>query len=285
MQVLKDIKVTRRTISETKEKRQSVGLVPTMGALHPGHLSLIQQSLKDNDITIVSIFVNPIQFNNAEDFAKYPSTLDPDLKLLESTGCHYVFLPEASEMYPQEPAITFNFGHLDTIMEGAHRPGHFSGVAVVVLKLFNIITPTRAYFGQKDIQQYKIIETVVKDLSLDVALVRMPIIREESGLALSSRNQRLSDEGKAIAAEIYKALISVREQVLNGEAATQSLSDALDQINHFPGLTLEYLELVKEEDLKPPLSYTDFNPLVLCFAGYVEGVRLIDNIIIDKGSK
>lgn len=281
MQVVKEINIANTTLTEYKKEGKTVGLVPTMGALHEGHLSLIKQSIQENDITVVSIFVNPIQFNNEEDFKKYPVTIALDLEELKRIGCDLVFMPKKEEMYPAEPSIKIQFGQLENIMEGAHRPGHFSGVAMVVLKLFHILTPSRAYFGQKDLQQYKIIEQVVRETSLVLELKMMPIIRNEGGLALSSRNQRLSEKGLMLATEINRALTIGRDNIEVNRPVNDIMFKAESHLALFPQIKIEYLELVRLKDLSPVDIITEPNQLVLCFAGYIEGVRLIDNLIIE----
>jgi len=281
MKVVKEINAAIATVSEYKMAGKTIGLVPTMGALHEGHLSLIRHSIHENDITAVSIFVNPIQFNSKEDFDNYPITLAQDLEELEKIGCSLVFVPSKEEMYPTEPSIKIHFGQLENIMEGLHRSGHFSGVAMVVLKLFHVLAPSRAYFGQKDLQQYKIIEQMVRDTSLNIELNMMPIIRNEAGLALSSRNQRLSENGRIIAAEINKALTIARQHIAKNESVAQIITKAKNHLALFPEIEIEYLELVQLKDLSPVNIITGTNQLVLCFAGYIEGIRLIDNLIIE----
>lgn len=282
MEVFQDILSTLTAINSIRQSSKSIGLVPTMGALHEGHLSLLKASNRENDITIATIFVNPIQFNNPEDLENYPSNYESDLSVLEEIGCDIVFAPSTEEMYPQAPTIKLSFGEMENIMEGAFRPGHFSGVALVVMKLFNIIQPTHAYFGQKDLQQFKIIEKMVSDTSLAVDLKMMPIIRENTGLALSSRNSRLSISGEKIAPQIYRALLLVESKVIRGDSIKESLLAAEDLLSQYPEIKLEYLTLVNLKDLHVVESSNETNQLVLCFAGYIDGVRLIDNIIIKK---
>jgi pantoate--beta-alanine ligase len=281
MKVFKDIHSSRKAIKGIRQSNRSIGLVPTMGALHDGHLTLINAANKENDVTIATIFVNPIQFNNPDDLKNYPSTYDDDLAILEKTGCDIVFAPSVEEMYPQEPIINLSFGNLADIMEGAFRPGHFSGVALIVIKLFNILQPTRAYFGQKDLQQYKIIEQMVYDASLEVALKMMPIMREKSGLALSSRNNRLTETGRGLAAQIYAALNLAGNSIKNGGSIKASIAIAEDHLRQFPDIKVEYLTLVNLKDLQVVETTNGSNQLVLCFAGHVDQIRLIDNLIIN----
>ena len=252
-----------------------------MGALHKGHISLIEVAVEQNDITIATIFVNPIQFNNPGDLKAYPASFDEDIIKLEQSGCDYVFAPSQEEMYSATPVLTLNFGDLETTMEGAFRPGHFSGVALVVMKLFNILQPTIAYFGQKDLQQFKVIEKLIVDTSLEIDLKMMPIIREKSGLALSSRNLRLSEAGKAIAPQIYMALKLGAEVIRNHGSLSEINSTTMKHLNKYPGITTEYLNVVNLKDLQHVEIENGQDQLVLCFAGYIDEIRLIDNIIIN----
>jgi pantoate--beta-alanine ligase len=282
MKVLTKVSEAKSSLFKHRVDEKSVGLVPTMGALHAGHLSLARQSIQESNLTIVTIFVNPIQFNNAEDLENYPEQIQDDLQILENLGVDYVFMPSRDEMYPKKPLINLSFGHLDEVMEGKYRPGHFNGVAIVVAKLLNILTPTRAYFGQKDLQQFKIIEQLVSDLSIDVELVMMPIIREENGLAMSSRNSRLSKEGRIKAAHIYQSLMNAANAIRAGEDSLKILAEARRLIDQDGKISTEYLELANLEDLQLSGTDTEINRLVLCFAGYLEGVRLIDNVIVEE---
>ena len=282
MEILHDSSHARESIFKHRVKDESIGLIPTMGALHEGHYSLIRESIRNNDVTVATIFVNPIQFNNPEDLKKYPVTLEQDLTELKGLGVDYVFIPSGEEMYPKSPVLELSFGHLGEVMEAKYRPGHFNGVAIVVAKLFNILTPTRAYFGQKDLQQFKIIEQMVKDLSFDIELVMMPIVREESGLAMSSRNRRLTHEGLSSASEIFRILSDSARALQNGTDRIVVIEEALNNFKQIPAITTEYLELANFEDLGSSWTDTESNRLVLCFAGYVEGVRLIDNVIVGE---
>jgi pantoate--beta-alanine ligase len=281
MKVYQDIFSVRKAINGLIQMDKSVGLVPTMGALHEGHYSLIRAANQENDITIVTIFVNPIQFNNPEDLKNYPSTYEDDLAILEKIGCDVVFAPSVQEMYPIEPVINLSFGEMEEIMEGAYRPGHFKGVALVVIKLFNILQPTRAYFGQKDLQQFKIIEQMVYDTSMDVGLKMMPIIREKSGLALSSRNQRLTDTGRGIAPEIYQALRLAADEINNGISIKAAITSAKDHLHRYQEIKLEYLLIVNLKDLHVVETANGNDQLALCFAGFIDNIRLIDNLIIN----
>lgn len=284
MEIIKESGHARAIIGDLRANETSIGLVPTMGALHDGHLSLVEACNSQNDKTIVTIFVNPIQFNNPDDFDKYPVSVKEDLAILEDLDIDYVFMPSTEEIYNREPLLKMTFGHLEEVLEGKYRPGHFNGVAIVVAKLLNILTPTRAYFGQKDLQQYKIIEQLVHDLSIPVELVMMPIVREENGLAMSSRNRRLSHKGLDVAAEIYKALLRGAKALKAGDSIIAAIDTAKATLEQHSEIEIEYLEVVDFEDLQDSQINTDPNRLVLCFAGYIEGIRLIDNLIVGENS-
>jgi len=262
-------------------EKKAVGLVPTMGALHEGHLSLIQKALSENDIVVVSIFVNPTQFNNAEDLEKYPRNLSGDIKTIERLSQEVViFAPEISEIYESTPkAISFDFGGLDKVMEGKFREGHFQGVATIVEKLFELVKPTRAYFGEKDYQQILIIKSMLEQRKLPVTLVPCPIVREKSGLAMSSRNERLSSEGRKKAAFIYSVLQEAQKLFTTASVAEVE-AFVKKQFSQKEGFDLEYFTITKADTLEeitekdPSESYRAFITV------YVEGVRLIDNIAL-----
>lgn len=262
-------------------EKKAVGLVPTMGALHEGHLSLIQKALSENDIVVVSIFVNPTQFNNAEDLEKYPRNLSGDIKTIERLSQEVViFAPEISEMYENTPkAISFDFGGLDKVMEGKFREGHFQGVATIVEKLFELVKPTRAYFGEKDYQQILIIKSMLEQRKLPVTLVPCPIVREESGLAMSSRNERLSPEGRKQAAFIYSVLQEAQKLFTTAEVAEVE-AFVKEQFSQKEGFDLEYFTITKAdtlEEVKEKKSSESYRAFITV---YVEGVRLIDNIAL-----
>ena len=262
-------------------EKKAVGLVPTMGALHEGHLSLIQKALSENDIVVVSIFVNPTQFNNAEDLEKYPRNLSGDIKTIERLSQEVViFAPEISEMYESTPkAISFDFGGLDKVMEGKFREGHFQGVATIVEKLFELVKPTRAYFGEKDYQQILIIKSMLEQRKLPVTLVPCPIVREESGLAMSSRNERLSPEGRKQAAFIYSVLQEAQKLFTTAEVAEVE-AFVKEQFSQKKGFDLEYFTVTKAdtlEEVKEKKSSESYRAFITV---YVEGVRLIDNIAL-----
>lgn len=262
-------------------EKKAVGLVPTMGALHEGHLSLIQKALSENDIVVVSIFVNPTQFNNAEDLEKYPRNLSGDIKTIERLSQEVViFAPEISEMYESTPkAISFDFGGLDKVMEGKFREGHFQGVATIVEKLFELVKPTRAYFGEKDYQQILIIKSMLEQRKLPVTLVPCPIVREESGLAMSSRNERLSPEGRKQAAFIYSVLQEAQKLFTTASVAKVE-SFVKEQFSQKEGFDLEYFTITKAdtlEEVKEKKSTESYRAFITV---YLEGVRLIDNIAL-----
>jgi pantoate--beta-alanine ligase len=273
------ISETRVAIEKQKSEGKTIGFVPTMGALHEGHLVLIRQAAAENDFVAVSIFVNPIQFNNPEDLAKYPRTLEDDLLKLGGTGCNLVFAPSAQEMYPEPDVTEFDFGNLDKVMEGKFRPGHFRGVAVVVKKLFEIVTPHKAYFGEKDFQQLAIIKKMVSMLKMPVQIVPCPIVRETDGLAMSSRNARLTPEERAEAPAIYKALSAVKENYswFIPEGVKQLVTGEIQE-NHF--FRVEYADVVDAETLQPLHEWQDAEHAVVCIAAFIGNVRLIDNIIL-----
>lgn len=275
-----------KTISELQQqlaeygKHGSIGFVPTMGALHKGHLSLVEKARDENKTVVASIFVNPTQFNDPKDLQRYPRDIDADLKLLAPTGCDIVFAPEPEEIYPEPDTRKFDFGELETVMEGKHRPGHFNGVAQVVSKLFDIVKPDRAYFGQKDFQQLAVIKQLVKQLQLPVEIMACPIIREESGLAMSSRNQLLSSEQRENAAVINETLRKAKK--LSGEKSVEELTEWVTvTINKNPLLDVEYFEVVDDENLQPVKSWKDSGTKVGCIAVYCGKIRLIDNIVLN----
>ena len=266
-----------------KRKGREIGLIPTMGALHEGHISLVRKAVLENDISVCSIFVNPAQFNNPEDFANYPVNPDGDIQLLGSAGCSVVFLPDSREIYDMgtNGYLTIDFGYLNTICEGRYRPGHFSGVGLIVAKLFNIIMPHRAYFGQKDLQQFAVIRKLVHDLSIPVELRRMPIIREPDGLAMSSRNQRISPADRPGAIIFHQTLMRAKRLLLEGYNTERIKKEAIDQFNGDQVYRLEYLELVNADNFELVENYEGQPNLAFCIAGYCRNIRLIDNLLIN----
>lgn len=277
MIILETVSDLQKAIFPLKKAGKSVGLVPTMGALHEGHVSLVKKSLEQNDITVVSVFVNPTQFNNQEDLIKYPRTLDKDTSLLEDVGADFVFAPLVEEIYPEPDTRQFDFGLLDKVMEGRFRPGHFNGVAQVVSRLFDIVKPDRAYFGEKDFQQLAIIRDMVKQYHYPIEIVPMPIVREQSGLAKSSRNQRLSDTEKEQAVAISRILLKSKAEWIKYSVA-ETLKNVVDEINEVASLTVEYFEIVDGDTLQSIDNWSDTLYAVGCITVFCGEVRLIDNI-------
>jgi pantoate--beta-alanine ligase len=264
-------------LNARKRSGDTIGLVPTMGALHEGHMSLINEARKC-DVVVVSIFVNPLQFNMAEDLAKYPRQLNQDVAFLEDR-CDVLFAPSEKEMYKNEPKVAIDFGKMGNVLEGEFRPGHFSGVGVVVAKLLNIIQPDSAFFGLKDLQQFLLIRQMVNELSMPINIIGCPIIRENTGLAMSSRNVRLSDSGRTVATSIYAGLQLAGELVKNKSTISETKKKVLSFYKSVDGLEVEYLEFVN--DSMEILSEVDRNAnMAVCVAAYVEGVRLIDNLYL-----
>ena len=283
MKLIKTIKELHKEILPLRAANKTVGFVPTMGALHEGHLSLVKQCLADNDVCVVSIFVNPTQFNDKEDLKKYPRNVEKDCRLLNTISENLiVFNPSESEVYPEPDTRIFNFGQLDKVMEGKFRPGHFNGVAQVVSRLFDIVKPDRAYFGEKDFQQLAIIRHMVRQLKLDVQIVPMPIIREQSGLALSSRNARLTDVQRASAVNISKILFKSRNEMYKHLTIAETIKKVTDQINAVQNLEVEYFEIVDGTTLQPLNDWNESEYIVGCIAVFCGEVRLIDNIVYNS---
>ena len=277
MNIVHTIKDLQAALSALRAQGKTVGLVPTMGALHAGHASLVKRSVAENDVTVVSVFVNPTQFNDKNDLVKYPRTLEADCVLLESCGASFAFAPSVEEMYPEPDTRQFSYAPLDTVMEGAFRPGHFNGVCQIVSKLFNAVKPDRAYFGEKDFQQLAIIREMVRQMQFPLEIVGCPIVREEDGLALSSRNARLSGEERQQALRISQTLF---------ESRTFAADHTIEETQHFveesiaaaPGLRLEYFELVDGTTLQKISHWSDTDYAVGCITVFCGEVRLIDNI-------
>lgn len=265
-------------IEGLKKEGKTVGLVPTMGALHEGHISLVKACKTGNDVAVVSVFVNPTQFNDKEDLKRYPRTLEKDVMLLEKNGCDYVFAPSVEEMYPEEDTRVFDFGYVESVMEGARRPGHFNGVGQIVSKLFDVVQPHRAYFGMKDFQQVAVIKNMVKQLHYDLEIVPCPIIRESDGLAMSSRNTLLESEHRANAPHIHKVLEEAT--TLTSKMNVEELKTwVVNEINKNPYLEVEYFEIVDDTELKTVHDWNENNVKVGCVAVYAGKIRLIDNIV------
>lgn len=270
------IQETRTYAIEQRNKELTIGFVPTMGALHPGHISLVERARRENDIVICSIFVNPIQFNNPEDLKKYPRTIENDLEMLKAAGCDAVFVPTVEEMYPEEINKFYDFGKLADVMEGAFRPGHFNGVAIVVKKLFDIALPHRAYFGEKDFQQLQIIKALVEIENLDIEIVPCAISREDDGVARSSRNERLTPEMRAASPFIYQTLKEAKRMATN-HSAEEIKAFVEENFKRHALLKLEYFSIGSGTDLQPvsgKISEGDMG-FIAVFAG---DIRLIDNI-------
>ena len=259
---------------------KTIGLVPTMGALHQGHMSLVEKANSENDIVVVTLFVNPTQFNDPSDLDHYPRTLDQDLELIRQLEADLVFVPSVKEMYPEEDTHIFDLGSLDKVMEGKHRKGHFNGVAQIVSKLFLLIRPHRAYFGQKDFQQLVIIRRLVEILELNLTIVPCPIIREKDGLAMSSRNTRLSKEERKLAPKIYETLVQAREK-MEDMTPSQVKEWVTLQFKKQSELNLEYFEIVEDKGLMPIYEWDEKLNKVACLAVQLGGVRLIDNLNFD----
>ena len=262
------------------QKNQQVGLVPTMGALHQGHLDLVENSLQKTDVTLVSIFVNPTQFNNPEDFSKYPVTLDSDLEKLEKLGADYVFLPSVDTMYPSLPTIRMDFGDLESVLEGEFRPGHFNGVGIVVSKLFHLIRPHLAFFGQKDLQQVAIIKRLVRDLSFSLKLQVVPTRREADGLAMSSRNLRLTDQEREEALILIRSLEKAKAELFSGKEWLAVRQEIRDDFSGSSSARLEYFELIHPESFAKQYAFLSDEKSSICVAAYIGEVRLIDNLSV-----
>ena len=282
MQIITTKKELQDVVRACKEERKTIGLVPTMGALHDGHASLVKKAVAENNVCFVSVFVNPTQFNNKEDLAKYPRNINRDAELLSSIGADFVFAPTPEEMYSEEEMNTtfqFDFAGLDQVMEGKMRPGHFNGVVQVVSRLFYLVQPDKAYFGEKDFQQLAIIHHMVERSSMagtfgNLQIIGCPIVREESGLALSSRNERLSASEKETALAISKTLFDSLKWAKSASVA-EVQQRVIDTINAVDGLEVEYYEIVDQTTLLPTNT---FDHAIGCVTVYCGPVRLIDNI-------
>ncbi|GAB6071756.1 pantoate--beta-alanine ligase [Venenivibrio stagnispumantis] len=275
MKVITDIKQMKDTIKSLKKEGKSVGFVPTMGYLHQGHLSLLECSKKENDITVLSIFVNPLQFGKNEDLDRYPRDFERDKNMAKDADI--IFYPDYKDMYPQDFQTYVEVVELTKGLCGAYRPGHFRGVTTVVMKLFNIVNPDRAYFGKKDYQQYIVIKQMVKDLNMDIEIIGCPIVREEDGLAMSSRNKYLSEEERKQATGISKALFKAKEEFEKGERNPEKLKEiAKNVLYSYPLINLQYLEIVDGETLKQKQIVEKGD--IMAIAVYVGNTRLIDNV-------
>ena len=277
MKIVSSIKDLKNFLALEREKGKKVGLVPTMGALHAGHISLVKRCVAENDICVVSDFVNPTQFNDKHDLETYPRTLDADCALLEPVGCDYVFAPSVAEMYPEPDTRVFNLGPVAEVMEGPRRPGHFNGVAQVVSKLFYIVEPDNAYFGEKDFQQIAVIREMVRQLNLPVHIVDCPIQREADGLALSSRNKRLTPEQRQKAPVIARTL-KESTTFVPAKSVQEVIDYVVNTINQVPEMEVEYFEIVDGNTMQPIQNWSDTTYPVGCITVYCGEVRLIDNI-------
>mgnify|MGYP003493391302 FL=1 len=279
MKLFEKIVDLQNELFEVRKEGKKIGLVPTMGALHQGHASLVKRSVKENDVTVVSVFLNPTQFNDKADLERYPRNLDADCKLLEECHADYVFAPSVKEMYPTPDNRQFNFPPVTTVMEGAKRPGHFNGVCQVVSRLFYIVRPDRAYFGEKDWQQIAVVKRLVKYINMNVEIVECPIVREAAGLAMSSRNSLLTPEERAIAPNIYKVLKESVEYSKN-HTVEETHNKVVNDINAIDGLEVEYFEIVDGNTLLDVKDWNDSPYIVGCITVYCghTPIRLIDHI-------
>ena len=279
MKVVNTVQELKAELAAFRSEGKKIGLVPTMGALHAGHASLVGRSVKENDVTVVSVFVNPTQFNDKKDLETYPRTLEADCRLLESMRADIVFAPSAEEVYPEPDTRTFSYPPTDTVMEGAFRPGHFNGVCQIVSKLFSYVEPDKAYFGEKDFQQIAVVKAMVKDLNIPVEICPCKIVREDDGLALSSRNALLTAEERTLAVNISKTLFAsvdyAKEHTLE-----ETKKFVIDTINAHEGLEVQYYEIVDGDSLRSLASWDDSDYIVGCITVFcgARPVRLIDNV-------
>lgn len=279
MKVIATIAQLKDELATIRQDGKNIGFVPTMGALHNGHASLVMRSVKENDITIVSVFLNPTQFNDKKDLENYPRTFDADCDLLESKGADIVFAPTVAEMYPEPDTRHFSYPPTDSVMEGAHRPGHFNGVCQIVSKLFTAVKPDRAYFGEKDFQQIAVIKRMVQDLKFNIDIVPCPVIREESGLAMSSRNTLLSSDERVLAANIYRILkesVSMKDK----HSVDEIQKFVIETLNSFEGLNVEYYNIVDGETLADINDWNEAPHIVGCITVFCgsKPIRLIDHV-------
>jgi pantoate--beta-alanine ligase len=280
MEIFKEINPLKAFLKDVRKAGKTIGLVPTMGALHRGHLSLIDASKASNDITVSTVFVNPTQFNNANDLLNYPRTLDRDTEMLKEVRCDILFVPETSELYRKTSTLKLDFGTLDKVMEGEFRPGHFSGVGLIVSKLFNIVQPDNAYFGQKDWQQFAIISKLVEELNFPLTLHSVATLRETDGLALSSRNLRLSPAQRKVATVFYRALQVAQKELQNQGEINAVKKKVKTLVESEDGVKLEYFEIADSKNLNVLENVDKANQPILCIAGFVGEVRLIDNLFL-----
>ena len=280
MRLIQNVSEMKALSKSVIDDGKTIGFVPTMGYLHQGHLSLVQKAREENDIVVVSIFVNPTQFGPNEDYSRYPRDLERDLRLLNPFNVDYIFNPSVEEMYPAYYSVFVDETEMSKYLCGARRPGHFRGVCTVVTKLFNIVRPTRAYFGQKDAQQFRILRRMVENLNMDVEMVEMPIVREPDGLAMSSRNVYLSDEERREAPRLYKSLLEAKELIDSGERDVQKIKDEIQRVLNHPLLKIDYVEIVDEKTLIPVDRIE--GDVIVAIAVFFGKARLIDNVIIKQ---
>mgnify|MGYP001806425649 CR=1 FL=1 len=280
MKVFETIKDVQSAITQLKAEGKTIGFVPTMGALHEGHLSLVRRSKKETDISVVSIFVNPIQFNDKNDLKNYPRIIDQDIKMLSSANADILFYPGEQEMYPEPCNDKWDFGAIEKVMEGAHRPGHFNGVAIVVKKLFEIVTPHKAYFGLKDFQQLAVIKQLVIQTKSPVEIIPCTIVRENDGLAMSSRNILLSLDERIHAANISRTLFLAKSD-FKSKSIKETIDFVVNTLNADPYMNVEYFEIVDDTYLQPVMDWNQPGVKVGCVAVKIGKVRLIDNIIFN----
>lgn len=281
MLTVNTVKELKSAVKSAREAGKSIGLVPTMGALHEGHKSLVDRCRKENDVVVVSVFVNPTQFNNKEDLRTYPRTEEADKALLEAAGCDVVFMPSVEEVYPEPDTRVFNLGPVAEVMEGPMRPGHFNGVAQIVSKLFMMVEPDRAYFGEKDFQQIAVIREMLRQEGFKLEIVPCPIVREADGLAKSSRNVRLTPENRAVAPNIYR-LLSESLDFAKSHTVDETIKFVTTGINAYDAMEVEYYQIVDGITMQPISAWTDTRYAVGCITVYCGDVRLIDNITYFK---
>jgi len=277
MKVINTIEQLRKCLAEQRKEGRTIGLVPTMGALHEGHASLVRRSVKENDVTVVSIFLNPTQFNDPKDLERYPRTLEADCRLLEECGADIAFAPTVKEIYPEPDTRQFSYPPTDSVMEGAMRPGHFNGVCQIVSKLFMYVEPDRAYFGEKDYQQIAVIRRMIDDLGFKLEAVPCPVVRQEDGLAMSSRNTLLTDDERKTAANIYRIM---KESRSLGLSVQQTHDYVVEEINKIDGLEVQYFSIVDGDSLADVNSWDDAPSIVGCITVFcgTKPIRLIDHI-------
>lgn len=280
MRVINEISSLTDALKSNKFVDKHIGLVPTMGALHDGHLELINSARKECDVVICSIYVNPTQFNNALDLEKYPRSIERDITILEKVGCDIVFCPRDEEIYSGENNLIIDFGELGNVLEGKFRPGHFNGVGLIVAKLFNMVQPDSAFFGQKDLQQFAVINSLVKGLNFNIELRCVATVRNENGLALSSRNARLTEEGIQNALIFYEALTVAKTKLLTG-IPVKAILDKVGDLFEKNKVDLDYFVIVNKNTFSPITSLKNISETAICVAGSIEGIRLIDNMLLN----